>query len=221
MTTGISLVRENAESMQPPRSLWVSFPLGRPLGVPNDASFQHGVITASLALLEHRRGPVLEDYPLDAPDVCVETTPVCPVSFPKSDDNTDWESRLTSELSSLKPWYEIGKKRRGGRSLARLSNLSIDKNIRKLGKYLDLNHLPIDELQWFKQAIEDAKVFYLEAMTAEPGDHDQNQIYQKLWHETQLGAGLFLFQERFAAHPTLHPFARIILPRNAAVKTMN
>ena len=32
MTTGISLVRENTASMRPPRALWVSFPLGRPLG---------------------------------------------------------------------------------------------------------------------------------------------------------------------------------------------
>ena len=47
MTVSIALVRENAESLQPPRSLWVSFPLGRPLGVPNDAAFQHRVIDAA------------------------------------------------------------------------------------------------------------------------------------------------------------------------------
>ena len=56
MTTGISLVRENAESMRPPRSLWVSFSLGRPLGVPNDSQFQHRVIAAALNLLS-----VIED----------------------------------------------------------------------------------------------------------------------------------------------------------------
>ena len=65
MTTGISLVRENAASIQPPRSLWVTFPLGRPLGVPGDPAFQHGVIRAALALLETRSGPILADYPLD------------------------------------------------------------------------------------------------------------------------------------------------------------
>ena len=65
------------------------------------------------------------------------------------------------------------------------------------------------------EAIEDAKVFYLEAMTAQPGNHDQMQVDQTLWRETQLGAGLFLFYEGFRAHPTLHPFARLILPRTA------
>ena len=215
MTTGISLVRENAESMQPPRSLWVSFSLGRPLGVPNDAQFQHRVISAALNLLERGRGPILEDYPVNAPEVSRETVPACPVSFPKTDNNSNWQSRLTDELSTLKPWYELGRRRRGGRTLAGVSNLSIEENLRKLGEYLDLNRLPIDELHWFKQAIEDAKVFYLEAMTAQPGNHDQMQVDQTLWRETQLGAGLFLFYKGFRAHPTLHPFARLILPRTA------
>ena len=219
MTTGISLVRENAESMRPPRSLWVSFPLGYPLGVPNDAQFQHRVIAAALNLLERGRGPVLEDYPVDAPEVSRETVPACPVSFPNVDNNTNWQARLTSELSSLKPWYELGRRRRGGRTLACVSNLSIEENLRKLGEYLDLNRLPIDELHWFKQAIEDAKVFYLEAMTAQPGTHDPMQVNQTLWRETQLGAGLFLFYEGFRAHPTLYPFARLILPRSAVRAT--
>ncbi len=215
MTTGISLVRENAESMRPPRSLWVSFSLGRPLGVPNDAQFQHRVIAAALNLLERDRGPILEDYPVNAPEVSRETVPACPVSFPKADNSSNWQSRLAGELSSLKPWYELGRRRRGGRTLACVSDLSIEENLHKLGEYLDLNRLPIDELHWFKQAIEDAKVFYLEAMTAQPGNHDQMQVDQTLWRETQLGAGLFLFYKGFRAHPTLHPFARLILPRTA------
>ena len=219
MTTGISLVRENAESMRPPRSLWVSFSFGRPLGVPNDAQFQHRVIAASLNLLERDRGPILEDYPVNAPEVSRETVPACPVSFPKADNSSNWQSRLAGELSSLKPWYELGRRRRGGRTLACVSDLSIEENLRKLGEYLDLNRLPIDELHWFKQAIEDAKVFYLEAMTAQPGNHDQMQVDQTLWRETQLGAGLFLFYEGFRAHPTLHPFARLILPRSVELGT--
>ena len=58
-TTGISLVREHTEAMQPPRFLWVPFPLGRPLGAPGDAAFQHRVIRAALSLLEAPAGPVL------------------------------------------------------------------------------------------------------------------------------------------------------------------
>ena len=83
MTTGISLVRENTMSMQPPRALWVSFPLGRPLGKPDDAGFQHRVIDAALNLLTKPSGPVLADYPEDAPLVALSDAPACPVSFSK------------------------------------------------------------------------------------------------------------------------------------------
>ena len=55
--------------MQPPRALWVPFPLGRPLGKPGDAPFQQGVIQAALDLLHRQVGPVLEDYPHDAPTI--------------------------------------------------------------------------------------------------------------------------------------------------------
>ncbi|MCZ6617015.1 MAG: hypothetical protein O7E57_02690 [Gammaproteobacteria bacterium] len=215
MTTGISLVRENAESMQPPRSLWVTFPLGRPLGVPNDAAFQHRVIAAALDLLTRNHGPVLEDFPEDAPAVSVESAPSCPVSFPTVTDDSTWQGRLSCELSTLKPWYDLGRRRRGGRTLVGVSDLSIDENLRKLGEYLDLEQLPTDELIWFKRAIEDAKVYYVEALTAQPGNYNQTKVYETLWFETQLGAGLAKFYERFQAHPKLSLFARIVLPREA------
>ena len=96
-----------------------------------------------------------------------------------------------------------------------VSESTIEENHSKLGEYLDLNQLPIDELQWFKRAIEDAKAFYVEAMTAQPGEYEQTQIYEVLWRETQLGAGLSQFHEGFRTHPTMHPFARLILPRSA------
>ena len=82
MTTGISLVRENTESMQPPRALWVPFPLGRPLGKAGDASFQHQVIQHGLELLSRPEGPVLEDFPLDVPRIDHDVVQACPVSFP-------------------------------------------------------------------------------------------------------------------------------------------
>lgn len=87
-TIGISLVREHTEAMAPPRSLWVPYPLGRPLGVPGDAPFQLGVMRAALALLDRESGPILEDYNVDAPadEVADEEAWVCPVSFATKED---------------------------------------------------------------------------------------------------------------------------------------
>lgn len=217
MTTGISLVRENTESMQPPRALWVSFPLGRPLGKPGDAAFQHRVIDAALNLLNADHGPVLVDYLEDAPDVAIDASPACPVSFAKPADDTDtWEAMLLNELHTLTPWHDLGRRLRQGRTLVGVSEFSVTDNLQKLGQLLDNNTLPITELKWFKAAIEDAKVFYIEALTAQPGDYDHNQIEQIFWHETRMGAATRRFAELFLEHPELAAFARIIAPRNVS-----
>src|SRR3954470_24111436 len=84
-TTQISLAREHTAALAPPRALWVPFMLGRPFGVPHDADFQRNVLLAALKLLERDRGPVLEEYPFDAPHSDLGPEPeglVCPVSFP-------------------------------------------------------------------------------------------------------------------------------------------
>jgi hypothetical protein len=62
-TVGLALVRQQAENARPPRMLSVDFPLGRPLGRPNDPAFQHDVIRSAFALLERTDVPVLVDYP--------------------------------------------------------------------------------------------------------------------------------------------------------------
>lgn len=212
MTTGISLVRENAASLQPPRSLWVSFPLGRPLGVPNDPAFQHRVIESALDLLNRTDGPVLADYPEDAPGVPLDNSPACPVSF--RTDHTTWQGRLNAELASLEPWYQIGRQRRDGRTLVGVSTSSIRDIISGLAADLDAARLPAD-LPAFKAAIEDAKAFYVEALTAQPGEYDHRQTYLTLWYTTELGAALRVFYEQFEADPKLSAFAQIVLPRDA------
>ncbi len=216
MTTGISLVRENAACLQPPRTLWVSFPLGRPLGVPNDAAFQHRVIDAALGLLARDAGPILEDYPEDAPKVALDDAPACPVSFRA--DAATWRGRLLAELATLAPWYEIGRLRRGGRTLVGVCDAEISEIAERFGDDLDAERLP-EDLTWFKAAIEDAKSFYVEALTAQPGNHDARQVYAVLWHDTQMGAALRRFHDAFLEQPGKAGFARILLPREALEDT--
>lgn len=45
-----------------PRALGVPYPLGFPLGRPNDAEGQRAVLRAALALLERDDVPVFEEY---------------------------------------------------------------------------------------------------------------------------------------------------------------
>lgn len=63
-TVVISLIRLHSEKIRPPRTLFVPFELGRPLGDPGDVTGQRDVVSRALALLDHTGPePVLEDYP--------------------------------------------------------------------------------------------------------------------------------------------------------------
>ena len=62
-TVVLSSVRPMAEKVAPPRALHCEFPLGRPLGRPGDAAFQHDVLRRAFALLDAPSGPVLVDHP--------------------------------------------------------------------------------------------------------------------------------------------------------------
>lgn len=63
-TVCVQPVRHIAERLQPPRSLVVPFPLGFPLGRPNDAELQHAVIEQMLVMLEEpaEGAPMLRDF---------------------------------------------------------------------------------------------------------------------------------------------------------------
>lgn len=67
-TTSISLLKEVTSVIRPPRALFVPFPMGYPLGAPNDTALQHRVIAAALALLQERRVPALTDFS-DSPQI--------------------------------------------------------------------------------------------------------------------------------------------------------
>lgn len=61
-TVSVSLLREVAEQLKPPRALWVPFPMGFPLGEPNNSDLQHQVIAAAFRLLQRNDVPVLENF---------------------------------------------------------------------------------------------------------------------------------------------------------------
>src|SRR5438309_10036453 len=116
-TTQISLIREHTVKITPPRALWVPFELGRPLGCPGDAAFQTRVLRAALQLLEAPSGPVLVDFPDDAPTAEGSTSLVCPVSFvaPLEDlrDTDLLRAALQREIDQLRTWYNLAVTRRG------------------------------------------------------------------------------------------------------------
>lgn len=210
-TAGIALFREIAESMRPPRILWVSFPLGRPLGKPGDSAFQTDVIKQTLALLESPQGPVLADYPTDLPDIDVQP-PACPVSFQRRQNDQSWRARITREVGTLSPWYEMGLKRRG-RTTVGVSQSSIEEMISGLTAWLDDPVMGFPDHTWLKLALEDLKAFYSEAITAQPGEYQAGYSDSVIFEDTVLGELIVRYVAHFEAIDPNHPFVRVIASR--------
>ena len=61
-TVSISLLREITRQIQPPRALFVPFPLGYPLGEPNNPELQTRIMRAAFALLPRTDFPVFEVF---------------------------------------------------------------------------------------------------------------------------------------------------------------
>jgi hypothetical protein len=202
-TTQISLVREHTDIIQPPRALWVPFMLGRPFGAPNAPEFQRKVLIAALRLLEAEQGPVLEDYPEDAP-LSVGATDdgegfACPVNLsrPRTDGEgqTDTAVALLAEIEQLLPWHDLAI-RRLGRSTMGISGLSIEEAARYVVAHLDEPPPPtydaeLSAAEALKRACDDLKAFYLEAATAQPGNRAGDAIEKWFWEQATAG-GVFL-----------------------------
>lgn len=113
-TVALISVRGVAEKLPPPRGLYGEFPLGRPLGQPNDPEFQHDVLRRAFALLDAPEGPVLEDHPevieSDAQPLA------CPMP-PRFDPNLP---EAVDEARSLRHAYDRTLARRGVTSIGRV-----------------------------------------------------------------------------------------------------
>lgn len=233
-TTQISLVREHTEVIQPPRALWVPFMLGRPFGAPNAPEFQRKVVLAALRLLEAERGPVLQDFPEDAPaavDASDAEGFACPVNLsrPNLDLNgePDMTQLLLDEVAQLLPWHDLAIKR-FGRSTVGISGLAIEDAVRYATSHLGETPPPsydaeIPVAEALKRACDDLKAFYYEAAAAQPGNPGGHEIEKWFWKQTTAGR-LFLDLRdicRTRADEGMQALGRSLLVPRAVAHTIN
>ncbi len=180
--------------------MWVPFELGHPLGVPDNVAFQRRVLLALLRLLEASEGPVLKDFPEDEPENDEITVLACPVSFHQiiieSEEADTIQAAFRKEMTAIRPWYDMGVARRK-RTTVGVSGVDLD----MLGDFIytfvrgeepknPRNDIPL--VYTLKLAVEDLKSYYVEGITAQPGQAGASSQVLKDWFWDNTVAGKVL-----------------------------
>ena len=189
------------------------FPLGRPLGVADDAEFQTDVLRSALRLLETATGPTIADFPREAPDGNGDGVWACSIAMPEP-DVSDLESALRREVDLLTPWYEETRRRRG-RTTIGMSGATpeqIDAVVSLVvacaeGEGFTDVPAAASEPNWIhrmpmllRYAVEDLRAFYQEAVTSRPGSRppSQHDMHTWIFEQTALGKALLQIGHRIA-----------------------
>ncbi len=113
-TVTLASMKPVAETVAPPRALHGEFPLGRPLGIPDDPAFQRDVLERAFALLSAESGPVLESHPVEIE----ATSDAVACALPPSFDGDDSPAIL--EAKGIRKAYDRIVERRGVTSVGRV-----------------------------------------------------------------------------------------------------
>jgi len=108
-TIALGSIRNQIANTAPPRGLWCDFPLGRPLGRPGDAEFQHKVLSHAFSLLD-ADGPVFEEF---AESIHDDGTSVLSCSLPPRHDPDAHPA--VDEARGLRPAYDRAVEKFGNR----------------------------------------------------------------------------------------------------------
>ncbi len=199
-------MREHTEGIRPPRALWVPFELGRPLGAPSEPEFQRDVLRSALALLDEPSGPVIHDYPHDAPATAAEAEAwSCPLPAASPEPATTpaeaLRARLAAEIRFLRPWYEesLRSSARTAVGLSGLTAAAAEKMAEPLVALATGEEPEVPEGAAHQPPIlirylaDDLKAFYFEAAAAQPRNRRPTaaELNRWLFGETVLGSVLY------------------------------
>jgi hypothetical protein len=211
--------------MRTPRALWVPFMLGRPFGAPNEPDFQRRGLHAVLALFEQRVGPVLEDFPDDAPSPLDGPAALPLAGGGRGESHGDPGAAMQREIAELAPLYDLTRQRRG-RTTVGISGLAIDEAARFAVSYLGSSPAPpyggLSAGVALKRVCDDLKAYYYEAAAARAGAPSPDAVDPWFWSETA-AARVFLALQEACAQSTdasLRPLAELVLVPRAIFHTL-
>ena len=180
------------------------------MGVPHDSEFQSRVLQALIDLYDAPEGPVLADYPEDAPAGNADDMEgmACPMRLDAPQNGEEsLEDAVLREIGELLPWYDLALERRQ-RTTVGVSGLAIEDVARNLASWLSPTP-PTDSINGhtptalLKLAVEDLRAFYFEAAAGQPqGDTiGSKQLADWFWGETKAAELLLELRERLIPDP--------------------
>lgn len=215
-STVLALVREHAESLRPPRALFVEFPFGRPVGPPGDAAFQQRVLRRALDLVESASGPTLVDFDEAYPTVeDAEAVALECVIAPSFDPTVP---AAVEELRGLVPTREHGIELTQGRSGAAITEpKDLEEGLLQLSQLLDETTQPTDDRirEAARMSIE-VRSFYEVAGTAlvlEGGPDAPANVTDWFYRRTQAGILLRLLDDHLRELSGVDEPWRNLVPR--------
>ncbi|MCH9670032.1 MAG: hypothetical protein K0U93_01160 [Gammaproteobacteria bacterium] len=195
VTTIVSLIRLHSEKVQPPRSLWVPYELGRPLGGPGDVATQLRVVREALSLLETALAPsAIVDF--DAPPASTSTW---------TSPAATGAGTLQSEVQALEAAY-LAAQTATGRTAVGVSGLSVsaivslidavsrDEASQEAGE----GEMPLTLK--LRYAIDDLKAYYLEAGAGANMTVTSDQLGEWFWRTTVAGKTLIALRAQLSQH---------------------
>ena len=151
----------------------------------------------ALKLLESSRGPLLEDFPEDAPDMTDQPQAVlqiaCPVSFGPKKENLSAKELLlelfSEEFFQMNTWHEQALSK-NKKTTTGISGLTPEAAVEFLSAFVrveivDNNIGNISVADGLLMAAEDIKAFYFDAVSAQPGQPtDSKSLAEWFWGQT-------------------------------------
>lgn len=194
-TVLVGFVREHMEAYKPPRALWLNFPMGRPMGRPNDPDCQKKVIRAAFALFDRPAGPVLENFADVIPVRDGRMGYAIPPEYVfTADDVGDVDALLAevqAEVEGLRPAYDAAVAARG-RTTVGASGLEIEGLAPHIAAFVkgEKRRSPrkgLSPIPALKLVIEDLQAYYSETRTHRDGIDDIELLGDWFWIDSKAG----------------------------------
>ena len=194
-TVLVGFVREHIEAIKPPRAVWLDFPMGRPLGKPNDPEFQLKIIRTAFKLFDADSGPVLEDFPDVIPvkdgRMGYALPPELVLTTDDIGDVDELLAEVQAEIETLRPAYEAAVAARG-RTTVGASELDVAGLAPHIAEFVK-GRKPksprkgLSPIPALKLVIEDLQAYYTEARTHRDGIDDIELLGKWFWEESRAG----------------------------------